>query len=217
MAHNKTANWSISHTTDNQIDSNTDNKIDNKIDEEMVESGLNHTLEVTHGPSEAVMVEAQADSVLQIDGSLTGKAYHEVIGQRKMARRAALQALYEIDSVGHEPGRVVDARLADEDLGLHGAVYLRWLITGTVRNREILDALIVRYAPEWPVDQLAIVDRNILRSAMFEIGAHDTDAPPKVVINEAVELAKQFGGDSSPRFVNGVLGAALDETLSKQF
>ena len=134
-----------------------------------------------------------------------------------MARRGALQALFEIDSVGHEPGYVIDARLANENYGDHGSAYLRWLVSGVVRNREILDELIARYAPEWPVNQLAIVDRNVLRSALFEIGAKDTDAPPKVVINEAVELAKTFGGDSSPRFVNGVLGAALDETSGKQF
>jgi N utilization substance protein B len=209
MAQNKTANWSISHTADNRIE--------NEIDEPSLDVSLEPTPEMTHERSGVAVVDAQVDRLIQIDGSLTGKAYHEVIGQRKTARRAALQALYEIDSVNHEPGRVVDARLADENLGPHGAVYFRWLVAGTVRNREVLDALITRYAPEWPVEQLAIVDRNILRSAMFEIGARDTDAPPKVVINEAVELAKQFGSDSSPRFINGVLGTALDETLSKQF
>ena len=75
----------------------------------------------------------------------------------------------------------------------------------------MLNDLIAQYAPEWPVDQLAIVDRNILRLALFEIGCSDSDTPPKVVINEAVELAKVFGSDSSPRFVNGVLGSALDK------
>lgn len=78
-----------------------------------------------------------------------------------------------------------------------------------------LDTIIKKYAPDWPVDQLAIIDRNILRLALFEIGCHDSDTPPKVVINEAVELAKTFGGDSSPRFVNGVLGSALDEVFRK--
>ena len=142
---------------------------------------------------------------------------HEEIVQRKQARRAALEALFEIDSVSHEPGVVIDERLASQELGSHGAALLRWLVSGVVRNRNELDSLIAKYAPEWPVDQLAIIDRNVLRLALFEIGAADTETPPKVVINEAVELAKLFGSDSSPRFINGVLGAALDETRSIQF
>lgn len=142
---------------------------------------------------------------------------HEEIVQRKAARRAALEALFEIDSVSHQPGIVVDERLAAQEHGSHGAALLRWLVSGVVLNRNELDSLIAKYAPEWPVDQLAIIDRNVLRLALYEIGAADTETPPKVVINEAVELAKLFGGDSSPRFVNGVLGAALDEIRSKQF
>ncbi len=80
-----------------------------------------------------------------------------------------------------------------------------------------LNRLIGKYAPEWPVEQLAIVDRNILRMALFELGATEATTPPKVVINEAVELAKLFGSDSSPRFVNGVLGSALAEVQRKLF
>ena len=91
------------------------------------------------------------------------------------------------------------------------------MVAGVVRNQPALNTLISKYAPEWPVDQLAIIDRNILRLAFFEIGAHDTDTPPKVVINEAVELAKVFGSDSSPRFINGVLGSALDEVRRQGF
>ena len=95
--------------------------------------------------------------------------------------------------------------------------YLRWLVSGVVTNRTDLDRIIAKYAPEWPVDQLAIIDRNVLRLALFEIGCRDADTPPKVVINEAVELAKRFGSDNSPRFVNGVLGSALDEVQQKIF
>jgi N utilization substance protein B len=141
------------------------------------------------------------------------------IRERKRARVLALQALFEIDSVGHQPGTVVQERLADPQghPGEHGAWFVQWLVSGTVVNRAALDNLIAAHAPEWPVDQLAIVDRNILRLALYELGARDSDTPPKVVINEAVELAKTFGGDSSPRFVNGVLGAALDEARRQQF
>lgn len=143
--------------------------------------------------------------------------HHRIIQQRRQARRLAIQALFEIDSVGHLPGTVVEERLAFSYPGEFGAEYLRRLVSGVVRNLEALNALIAKYAPEWPVEQLAIVDRNILRMALYEIGAHDTDTPPKVVINEAVELAKIFGSDSSPRFINGVLGSALDEARAKAF
>lgn len=138
--------------------------------------------------------------------------HQQIIKQRRQARALALQALYEIDCVNHQPGQVVDERLADSQIDTQGALFLRWLVSGVVRHRTELDRLIQQFAPEWPVDQLAIVDRNILRLALFEIGAKDADAPPKVVINEAVELAKMFGSDSSPRFINGVLGSALPAT-----
>lgn len=143
----------------------------------------------------------------------------ERIRERKRARVLALQALFEIDSVGHQPGTVVQERLADPESrpGEHGAWFVQWLVSGTIVNRAALDRMIAAHAPEWPVEQLAIVDRNILRLALYELGARDSDTPPKVVINEAVELAKTFGGDSSPRFVNGVLGAALDEARQQQF
>jgi transcription antitermination protein NusB len=137
---------------------------------------------------------------------------HQVIQERQQARMLALQALYEIDCVQHQPGRVVDERLADSAIGTHGATFFRWLVSGVVRNLAELDQLIRQFAPDWPVDQLAIIDRNILRLALFELGSKDGDAPTRVVINEAVELAKTFGSDSSPRFVNGVLGSALTAT-----
>ena len=82
---------------------------------------------------------------------------------------------------------------------------------------ETLNALIAQHAPAWPVNQLAIIDRNILRLALFEIGSKQADTPPKVVLNEAVELAKTFGSDSSPRFVNGVLGSALEQVYRRMF
>jgi N utilization substance protein B len=139
------------------------------------------------------------------------KAHQRIITQRKRARRIALQALFEIDSVGHAPGVVIDEHLSAGVLDEEGSRYLRWLVAGVVKNLDELSAQIQRYAPEWPVAQLAIIDRNVLRLALFELNAAETDAPPKVVINEAIELAKAFGGDSSPRFVNGVLGAAMSD------
>ena len=159
---------------------------------------------------------------------LADAAHLEHIHQRQLARQLALQVLFEVDSVGHQPGYVLDERLANPspsyvdddpkvDLGAETVQYLRWLVSGVVKNRPALDAIIANYAPEWPVEQLAIVDRNVLRLALFEIGSQLADTPAKVVINEAVELAKRFGGDTSPRFVNGVLGSALAKVQQKLF
>ncbi len=131
--------------------------------------------------------------------------------ERRRARRTALQVLYEVDCTGHRPGIALEYRQAEEKYGAETLAFLYWLVSGVIRYRADLDALIGRYAPEWPVGKLAIVDRNVLRLSIFELSSPDADAPPKVVINEAVELAKTFGSDSSPRFVNGVLGTALRE------
>ncbi len=158
----------------------------------------------------------------------TASASHSHIHDRQIARRMAVQTLFEVDSVGHAPGDVVDARLANPEPNENGddpaviistetAAFLRFLVAGVVKNREALDAIIARYAPEWPVSQLAIIDRNLLRLAIFELGCSELHTPPKVVINEAVELAKLFGSDNSPRFVNGVLGSALEDAQRKPF
>jgi N utilization substance protein B len=127
---------------------------------------------------------------------------------RHRARVAALQALYEIDSSGHSPEVVIEQRLEDDDLPESGATFSRELVRGVKSHQDQLDALIGRYAPEWPVDQIATIDRNVLRISIYEI-LFCPDTPTKVAINEAVELAKQFGSDSSGRFVNGVLGTLV--------
>lgn len=153
---------------------------------------------------------------------------HVPVQDRQLARRLAIQTLFEVDSVGHRPGDVIDARLANPEPNENGddpivvvsneaAAFLRFLVAGVIKHREALDEMIARYAPEWPVDQLAVIDRNVLRLAIFEIGCSKSHTPAKVVINEAVELAKRFGSDNSPRFVNGVLGAALRDAQRKPF
>ncbi|MBM4457298.1 MAG: transcription antitermination factor NusB [Chloroflexi bacterium] len=127
---------------------------------------------------------------------------------RRQARILALQALYELDTTSHQAGDVIAYRLEDTPLPVEGETYLRQLISGVLQHVANLDGLIQHFAPAWPVSQIAVVDRNILRLALFELtGA--TGTPPKVAINEAVDLAKIFGSDNSPRFVNGVLGSAL--------
>jgi N utilization substance protein B len=129
---------------------------------------------------------------------------------RRQARVTALQALFEIDSVGHDPVMVLQRRLEEKALPPSGSKFARNLVSGVLEHKTYLDELIQKNAPEWPVEQIAIIDRNILRIAIFEI-AIDQGTPLKVAINEAVELAKLFGSDSSSRFINGVLGALVSQ------
>lgn len=125
---------------------------------------------------------------------------------RTRARSIALQALYEIDLTGHPPGKVLEERLIDAELDLKLEDFARQIVLGIVPLIIKLDRLIAQHAPEWPLDQVATIDRNILRIALWEMTVGD-QTPVKVAINEAVELAKVFGSDSTPRFVNGVLGS----------
>jgi N utilization substance protein B len=125
---------------------------------------------------------------------------------RRKARTVALQALYEIDCTDHGAGLVVDQRLAEQPLPDDLAAFAHRLVSGVLAQAAALDDVIQRFAPEWPLDQMAVIDRNILRIAIWEFAA-DQRTPIKVAINEAVELAKLYGSDSAPRFINGVLGA----------
>jgi len=125
---------------------------------------------------------------------------------RRKARTVALQALYEIDCTTHAPDQVVEERLAEQPMEGELSEFTRRLVVGVIAQASTLDRVIQKYAPEWPLDQMALIDRNILRIAIWEFAA-DRQTPIKVAINEAVELAKLYGSDSAPRFVNGVLGA----------
>ena len=125
---------------------------------------------------------------------------------RTRARGLALQALYEIDIIGHLPGLVIEERLLETPLDETLQEFARQIVMGVIPLTKQLDTLIAEHAPEWPLDQVATVDRNILRIALWEMAQKDK-TPLKVAINEAVELAKVYGSDSTPRFVNGVLGS----------
>lgn len=128
---------------------------------------------------------------------------------RTRARSIALQVLYEVDIANHLPGDVLKLRLEDFPLSDDLSEFTRRIVFGVLPLSSHLDLLISKYAPEWPLDQIAAIDRNILRIALWEFAVfHET--PVKVAINEAVELAKLYGSDSAPRFVNGVLGALAD-------
>jgi N utilization substance protein B len=128
---------------------------------------------------------------------------------RTRARSLALQVLYEVDIANHPPADVFRARLEEMPLSDELSDFARQIIFGVLPRTSNLDQLIAKYAPEWPFDQVAAIDRNILRIALWEFAVYH-ETPVKVAINEAVELAKQFGSDSTPRFVNGVLGALAD-------
>jgi len=129
---------------------------------------------------------------------------------RRQARIIALQVLYEIDCVSHPPAEVLYRRISDNDVPAPYERFARHLVEGVLEHREVLDEFIHEHAPEWPLEQMAYIDRNILRMAIFEF-AVDGSIPVKVAINEAVELAKRFGSDSAPRFVNGVLGSLVKQ------
>jgi N utilization substance protein B len=143
---------------------------------------------------------------------------------RRLARILAFQVIYEVDLAHHQPGGVL-SRFVDMDLGLtadledrdyvHGPLapdvelYARELIGGILRNREAIDGEIQQLAPAWPLRQMSAVDRTILRLGLYECRFQHGIVPVKVAINEAIELAKLFGSESLPRFVNGVLGSAV--------
>lgn len=136
--------------------------------------------------------------------------------ERRRVRQIALQTLYEIDCANHEPGSVLARKLEQHgELDGDAIEFLQTVVLETNRISSRLDRLIEKYAPEWPVDQLAVIDRNILRLAIWELAVF-RETPLKVVINEAVELAKTYGSDSSPRFVNGVLGSLADNLQDLQ-
>jgi len=126
--------------------------------------------------------------------------------ERRKARALALKILYEVDSVGHDVDDTLTRLLAKEELSEESAAFTRELVSGVVRNREKIDHNIQAFAPAWPIEQITVVDRSILRVAIFEI-LLDNKVPVKVAINEAIELAKTFGSDNSSKFINGVLGS----------
>ena len=134
--------------------------------------------------------------------------------QRRRARTLAFQTLYEVDLTGHRPAEVLD-RLAGEIHANPAVVdYARHLVAGVAQHRAEIDGRIARHAPAWPVNQMAAIDRNLLRLGIFEAIYNSTTIPVGVAINEAVELAKLYGSESSSRFVNGVLGQVVGDRPS---
>jgi N utilization substance protein B len=133
---------------------------------------------------------------------------------RHLGRIVALQTLYEQDfrrdvkDPDFNLAEVLARNIERYQEVLEDKDFITRIVNGTTAKQEELDAVIMPVAPEWPIDQIARMDRALLRMGIYEL-LHDNDAPPKVVINEAVELAKAFGGDNSSKFINGVLGTVL--------
>lgn len=127
-------------------------------------------------------------------------------GPRRKARVVALQALYEVSSVRHDPETTLNRLLEEMAMKDAAATFARELVKGVMDNKQKIDDLIRRFAPAWPVEQLSLIDLNILRLAIFEFFINNK-LSPGVAINEAVEMAKTFGSESSSKFINGVLGA----------
>lgn len=128
---------------------------------------------------------------------------------RSLARRVALQALYEIDTAEHSIGDVLNHHININENRQRVKGYITRLVKGVVQHFDALDTILQKYAPDWPIQQVSVVDRNILRIALYEL-AVDTRTPVGVAIDEAIELAKLFGAENTPRFINGVLGAIAD-------
>lgn len=138
-----------------------------------------------------------------------------MVWQRRKARGLALQTLYEIDFTGHSADEVMARLLEEEKVAGENAGFVHDLVNGVIRNKETIDQNIKTFAPSWPLKQIPVIDRNILRLAIYEI-LIDNKVPIKVAINEAVELAKTFGAESSSKFVNGVLGSVSALAVDKK-
>lgn len=143
---------------------------------------------------------------------MAGKGDVTATSTRHQARTLALQALYEYDLTGHERDEIGARLLNDEDMPPSVRDYASTLFEGVLRDLAEIDPVIAEAAPAFPVPQLAAVDRNVLRIAVYELKHQRKTVPLRVAINEAIEIAKNFGAENSGRFVHGVLG-----TISRQF
>lgn len=137
------------------------------------------------------------------------------MASRHLSRSIAVQSLYEWDFKDYNNSllpEIIERNIKEFGPGLEDTKFVRNLVNGVVEKREQLDNIIEKAAPMWPIDQIAMIDRNVLRLGLFELLYENKDeVPPKVAINESIELAKNFGGENSGKFVNGVLGTVYRE------
>ncbi len=135
------------------------------------------------------------------------------MSNRHLARSIAMQSLFEWDFRGEPTAAVpaiVDHNLTEFGPGLEEQAFAKTLVDGVLEHRSEIDSILTHYAPSWPIGQITIVDRNILRIGIYEL-KFSSDVPPKVAINEAIEIAKSYGGPSSGKFINGVLGSMYND------
>lgn len=137
------------------------------------------------------------------------------MANRHLSRSIAMQSLYEWDFKGMDKEKlkeIVEKNVKEFGPGLEETSFIWQIINGVLENLKKLDKIIEKSAPEWPIDQITVVDRNVLRIGLYELlMGNRKEVPPKVAINEAIELAKTFGGESSGKFINGVLGTVYRE------
>jgi len=140
------------------------------------------------------------------------------MASRHLSRSIAMQSLYEWDFSGEKSDleKIVERNIEEFGPGLEDKTFIWQLVTGVVEHLKEINEIISKAAPQWPLSQISIVDRNVLRIGIYELLYEDKEAvPPKVAINEAIELAKSFGGENSGKFINGVLGTVYKEIEEK--
>ena len=141
------------------------------------------------------------------------------MASRHLSRSIVMQSLYEWDFSGKKSDKlesIVERNIEEFGPGLEDKTFIWQLVEGVVSHIKDIDKIIEKAAPEWPIDQITIIDRNVLRIGLYELLYGDPEeVPPKVAINEAIELAKSFGGESSGKFINGVLGTVFKEIKEK--
>lgn len=137
------------------------------------------------------------------------------MASRHLSRSIAMQSLYEWDFYGKKEGAldgIVDRNIKDFGPGLEDVKFVHELVNGVTKHRVEIDTIIEKAAPEWPIAQIPLIDRNVLRLGLYELlYANKEEVPPKVAINEAIELAKTFSGKISGKFINGVLGTVYKQ------
>jgi N utilization substance protein B len=141
------------------------------------------------------------------------------MASRHLSRSIAMQSLYEWDFSGkkHNLEKIVEKNIKEFGPGLEDTGFVWQLISGVIKHISKIDKIIEKVAPEWPINQITIVDRNVLRIGLYELlFANKKEVPSKVAINESIELAKSFGGESSGKFINGVLGTVYKEMEERE-
>ncbi len=161
---------------------------------------------------ESVLAETPAPDVAAPESLPLGSAPP---GERRRARTIALQVLYEVDATSHDATVVLQRRIEDDATPPTAAAYAQRLVMGVRANQAAIDERITAAAPAWPLEQMSRVDKSVLRLAILEM-MYMPGIPRKVAINEAVELAKNFGHESAPKFVNGVLGSIARESEASE-